>query len=98
MRIKITKDLREEILLTLKNDCFEVFSDSKLCPIFEIHYEFYKVFKQSRKTDISRESKVELLQWIKKGYIETENSVFANEVKHPTFLEIMITASQVDED
>ena len=83
--------------MSLKNGYFDVFKTSKLCPIFEIHYECYKVLKQSAKTNLSTACKVELLQWIKQRYIETESSVFAKEVKHPTFLEIMIASSHVRE-
>lgn len=96
MKIKINEKLRNEILLTLKNGVFEVKNNSKLCEIFEIAICFFDVFQNSKIIKLDRESKVELIKWLAKGNIETENSVFAKLITPPTFLEIMILASQVD--
>ena len=96
MKIKINEKLRNEILLTLKNGIFEVKNNSKLCGIFKIDIRHFDVFETSRDIQINRESKIELIQWLIKGNLETENSVFAKLITPPTFLEIMILASQVD--
>lgn len=95
MRIKITKELRVEILFTLKVNSFEVTNESQLCKIFDIYICYFEVFKRSKIIDIDKGCKIELLQWLKQGYIETDNSIFAKTVKHPSFLDIMVAASQV---
>jgi hypothetical protein len=98
MKKTVTKKLREEILLTLKNGKFEVNNDSKLCEIFEVSIQFFDVFKRPKVIEIDRECKIELLKWLEKGYIETDNSVFAKAITPPTFFDIMVRASQVEED
>lgn len=99
MRKKITNELRNEILLTLKNESFEITENSQLCKMFDISIRFFEVFKGSpRKIKIERECKIELLQWIKQGYIEDENSIFRKRVTPPTFLDIMKAASRVEDD
>jgi hypothetical protein len=96
MKIKIYENLRDEILLTLKNGVFEVTNDSKLCGIFEIDIRYFDVFETSRNIALNRKSKIELLEWLAKGHIETNDSLFSKAITPPTFLEIMILASQVD--
>lgn len=97
MRIKLTHDLKNEILLTLKNCNFEVTEDSELCRIFDISIRFFEVFKCSPIICIERQHKIELLHWLKQGYLETENSIFRKRVTPPTFLDIMKAASQVED-
>lgn len=98
MKKTVTKKLRDEILLTLKNGKFEVNNNSKLCEIFEVTVLFFDVFKSSKIIEIDRECKIELLKWLEKGYVETDNSVFAKTITPPTFFDIMVRASQVEED
>ena len=98
MKKIVTKNLRDEILLTLKHGKFEVTNDSKLCEIFEVSIQFFDVFKRSKVIEIDRECKIELLKWLEKGCIETDNSLFGKTITPPSFLDIMIRASQIDED
>ena len=98
MKIKITKELKDEILLTLKNGYFEVLESSKLCKILNIKVDYFDVMKFDKIIEIDKRCKIELLQCIKQGYINTDNSVFVEAITPPTFLEVMIAASQVDED
>lgn len=96
MRKKILDNLRKEILETLKNGSFQYSEESNICKIFQIHMCYFSAFKVPTTKKINKESKVELLKWLEQGYIETENSEFARLITPPTFLEIMIAASQVD--
>jgi len=99
MKKKITKELKNEILLTLKNKSFEVTSESKLGKIFNIEVRTFELFGSPKNIKIDRDCKIELLHWLKQGYIETDESLFAKTVTPPTFLDIMIAAtSQTDED
>jgi hypothetical protein len=98
MRKNINENLRNEILLTLKKGEFEVNNNSKLCQIFEIAICYFDVFKTSKIIKLDRDSKIELLKWLEKGNIETENSLFAKLITPPTFLDIMKAASRIDED
>jgi hypothetical protein len=98
MRKKLTPEIKREILLTLKNESFEASNESQLCKIFNIEIGLFELFESSKIIEIDRQCKIELLLWLKQGYIQTDDSLFAKTTRHPTFLEIMIAASQVDED
>lgn len=96
MKIKLNKNLKKEILITLKNGFFKYSRKSLVCKIFNIDIQFIEVFKSPKQKELNRESKVELLQWLKLGYINTENSAFSKLLTPPTFLEIMIAATSRD--
>ena len=98
MRKKITNELKNEILLTLKNESYEVSDKSQLGKIFGIEIRLFEVFKSPKSIKIDRHCKIELLQWLKQGFTETDNSSFAKTTRHPTFLEIMIASSQIDDE
>ncbi|WP_242121644.1 hypothetical protein [Aestuariivivens sediminicola] len=98
MRKKITIRLKNEILLTLKNESFEVSNESQLCEIFDINIRFFELFKRSKNIKIDRQCKIELLQWIKQGYLETNNSLFGKTITPPTFLDVMKAASVLNDD
>lgn len=93
MRINITNDLKREILATLKTGIFEYSENSKICKLLEIQLSYFDVFKAPKKIKINRDCKLELLHWLKKGHLQTENSVFINLITPPTFLDIMKAAS-----
>jgi hypothetical protein len=95
MRKKITTEIKNEILLILKDESFTVSSESQLCKIFGICIRSYELFKKPKKIKIDRQCKIELLQWVKQRFIETDNSLFAVKIAHPDFLEIMKAASLV---
>jgi hypothetical protein len=98
MKKNITNKLKDEILLTLKNENFEVSDKSQLGKIFNIEIRLFEVFESPRNINIDRECKIELLQWLKQGFIQTDNSSFGKTTRHPTFLEIMIASSQIDDE
>lgn len=98
MRIKLTSGLKTEILLTLKNQSYQVSDKSQLGKVFEIGISLFELFKSPKNIKIDRECKIELLQWLKQDFIQTDDSIFAKTTRHPTFLEIMIAASQVKKD
>ena len=96
MRKKITPEIKNEILMTLKKESYEVSDKSQLGKIFGIEIRLFEVFESPKNIKIDRQCKIELLQWINQGFIETDNSSFAKTTRHPTFLEIMIASSQID--
>ena len=96
MRKKITNELKKEILLTLKNQRFEVSNDSQLCKVFDINIRFFELFKRPRNIKIDRKCKIEMLEWIKQEYLETDNSLFGKTITPPTFLDVMKAASVVE--
>ena len=98
MKKKIRNELKKEILLTLKNQSFEVSTDSQLCKIFEIEIKLFELFKRSKNIKIERQCKIELLNWIKQGYLETDNSLFGKTITPPTFLDVMKAASLVNDE
>jgi len=96
MKIKIKEELKNEILLTLKKGFFNYSEQSGICKILEIHMRYFEVFKCPTTREINRDCKIELIQWLKQGYLETDESIFAKTVTPPTFLDIMKAASRSD--
>jgi len=94
MKIKIKEELKNEILLTLKKGFFSYSEQSGICKILEIHMKYFEVFKSPTTREIDRECKIELIQWLQQGHIETDNSLFVTTVTPPTFLDIMKAASR----